>query len=52
MERQLGVSLPSDYAAFLREHNGGHPELSVFWASPEKVETRNIRIEDNKLVIH
>ena len=30
VERQLGVSLPPDYAAFLREHNGGHPEPSVF----------------------
>jgi hypothetical protein len=30
LEDQLGVSLPSDYANFLREHNGGSPNPNVF----------------------
>jgi hypothetical protein len=30
LEGQLGVSLPSDYAYFLREHNGGSPNPNVF----------------------
>jgi cell wall assembly regulator SMI1 len=29
-ERQLGVSLPSDYRDFLLAHNGGHPRPNVF----------------------
>jgi hypothetical protein len=30
LEHRLGVSLPSDYVAFLREHNGGTPLSNVF----------------------
>ena len=30
MERELGVSLPSDYVAFLRKHNGGRPKPIMF----------------------
>jgi hypothetical protein len=30
LENQLGVSLPPDYASFLREHNGGAPYPNVF----------------------
>jgi cell wall assembly regulator SMI1 len=29
-ERQFGVSLPCDYVAFLRQTNGGHPEIDSF----------------------
>jgi len=30
LQRRLGVSLPSDYVAFLSEHNGGSPKPNVF----------------------
>jgi len=30
VERDLGVSLPSDYRSFLLAHNGGHPEPDGF----------------------
>ncbi|MFD3162899.1 SMI1/KNR4 family protein [Herpetosiphon sp. NSE202] len=29
-EQELGCRLPEDYRAFLLEHNGGQPELTVF----------------------
>jgi cell wall assembly regulator SMI1 len=30
VERQLGITLPSDYRRFLLTHNGGHPEPDTF----------------------
>ena len=30
LERVLGIQLPLDYRAFLRQTNGGHPEPSAF----------------------
>jgi SMI1/KNR4 family protein SUKH-1 len=42
LEKQLSVSLPLDYAAFLCVHNGGSPQPNVFPISGFPLDTQGI----------
>ena len=42
IEREFGVSLPGDYRAFLRKHNGGSPSPDAFPIFRDSADTHGI----------